>query len=287
MAATADTAGACDAHVHVFDPSRFPYAFDRQYTPGTASCEELKVYLERAGLERVILVQPSVYGSDHRCMLDALEKLGQRARGIAVLEDNTTEAQIQDWDAAGMVGARINLAMGSSQDPSSAIQALQELHQRIPERWHIQLHGKLSLLLAMASRIESLERRVVIDHFGLPDMSQGVQHEDWRSFLALMRCSSVFVKLSAPYLVSQEAAPYQDLEPHIQSLASVDAKRLLWGSNWPHTQGLRRSSSADASQIESFRSESEQAWRNQCTAWLAHSSQNVLAGNAQRLYFSV
>jgi predicted TIM-barrel fold metal-dependent hydrolase len=280
-------AWACDTHVHVFDPLQFPYAPARHYTPAVATCETLKAYLDRAGFERVVLVQPSVYGSDHRCMLDAIKRLGSCARGIAVLAASTTDAQIEEMDAAGIVGARINLTVGSRYDPSSARHALLELDQRIPPTWHIQLHGQLDMLLSMETAIKQSGRPIVVDHFGLPDISRGKQDADWLRFLDLIRDSNLYVKLSGPYLVSQVKAPYSDLRGHLQTLALVDAKRLLWGSNWPHTQGLRRNAHADLSRIESFRSESDNAWKYQCAEWLEGLNGDVLAGNAHKLYFSV
>src|SRR5690606_25039033 len=80
-------AGACDCHVHVFGPTaRFPFAPGRGYTPGSASAAELAAHQRTLGLDRVVVVQPSVYGTDNSCTLDAIARLGLSARGVAVID---------------------------------------------------------------------------------------------------------------------------------------------------------------------------------------------------------
>src|SRR4051794_38922529 len=102
-------AGACDCHVHVFDPKRFPLAARRTYTPATATVADLTQFLETLGLSRVVLVQPSPYGTDNRLLLQALAELGPRARGVAVIDWNFTTADLRGMHAAGVRGARLNL----------------------------------------------------------------------------------------------------------------------------------------------------------------------------------
>ena len=115
--------GACDCHVHVFgDPKKYPFFAGRTYTPETASVDELRQLLSALRLERVVIVQPSVYGTDNSCTLDGMRALGNRARGVAVIDDKTTDAELDAMGKAGIRGIRLNLATAGINDPAVARQ---------------------------------------------------------------------------------------------------------------------------------------------------------------------
>ena len=114
-------AGACDCHVHIFgDPQRFPFSPSRSYTPEPASVEEMRALHRALHLDRVVIVNPSVYGTDNSCTLDAVKQLGSSARAIAVIDDETPEDAIDDMDRAGVRGIRINLETSGQADPAVA-----------------------------------------------------------------------------------------------------------------------------------------------------------------------
>src|SRR4029079_10160914 len=100
---------ACDCHVHIFDPARFPYGAQRVYTPPQASIENLLDLQKTLRMDRVVIVQPSVYGADNSCTLDATRKIGARARSVAVVARDTSRTEIDEWAAAGVRGIRLNL----------------------------------------------------------------------------------------------------------------------------------------------------------------------------------
>ena len=118
--------GGCDCHVHVFgDPKKYPFFAGRTYTPETASVEELRQLLSSLRLERVVVVQPSVYGTDNSCTLDGMRALGDRARGVAVIDDKTTDAALDAMGKVGIRGIRLNLATAGITDPGVARQRFQ------------------------------------------------------------------------------------------------------------------------------------------------------------------
>ena len=102
--------GACDCHVHVFgDPSRFPFAASRTYTPESASVAELLAIHQALHIRRAVIVQPSVYGTDNSYTLDAMKQYGSAARGIAVLPSAIRSTDLDNMERAGIRGVRINL----------------------------------------------------------------------------------------------------------------------------------------------------------------------------------
>src|SRR5215469_12871400 len=118
--------GACDTHTHIFgDPARFPWTPSRVYTPEQASIPEMRSLHKALHIERVVIVNPSVYGTDNSCTLDAIKQLGSSARAIAVIDDKTPEAALDEMDRAGVRGIRINLETSGQGDPAVARQRFQ------------------------------------------------------------------------------------------------------------------------------------------------------------------
>jgi predicted TIM-barrel fold metal-dependent hydrolase len=270
--------------VHVFDPGRFPYSAQRRFTPGPAPVAALQNHLHTTGLERVVLVQPSVYGTDNTCLVDALGQLGTQARGVAVVGPDTPDTALAALDAAGVVAARLNLVVGKHPDHTSALAQWRTLDARLPRHWHLQLHVTLDTLVALSDGIARSGRACVLDHLGLPAVAAGTQAPAWQQLLQLAQDGSLFVKLSGPYLSSQTAAPHHDLQPFVQSLATAAPGALLWGSNWPHTQGTQRQAHTPASAIEPFRVVDDRTWLDTCSRWLGAARQHLPHANAVQLY---
>ena len=277
-------AALCDSHVHLFDPRRFPYVTPRRFTPGEATVPDLREHMRATGVQRVVLVQPSVYGDNHGCLLDGLQSLGPQARGVAVVASGTPQEELARLDAAGVRGARINLVVDHLDAPAVALARLREVESRIPAHWHVQLHVSLGVLQALAGHIERSDRCYVLDHMGLPDPAAGPHTQACAALLQLMRGGRLYIKLSAPYLCARSAPPYPDLAPLVGSLLAARSDRVLWGSNWPHTQGTARSPGLAAETIEAFREVDDRAWLATCRAFSGDSAPAVLGGNAQALY---
>src|SRR5438445_11947724 len=130
--------GACDCHVHVFDPAKFPYASERVYTPPQASVDDLRDLQAALRFERVVIVNPGVYGTDNSCTLDGIRQLGARARGVAVIDKSTSAAAIDQLTAAGFRGIRLNLETAGETDPGAAKRRLDAVIEPLRGRnWHI------------------------------------------------------------------------------------------------------------------------------------------------------
>jgi predicted TIM-barrel fold metal-dependent hydrolase len=203
---------------------------------------------------------------------------------VAVVSRHTSPDEISRLDAAGVVGARLNLVVDHLGDPELARARLAQNENHIPVHWHVQLHVDLGVLNALADHIERSSRTYVLDHMGLARSGQGVVAAPWQGLLRLARGGKLYVKLSAPYLVSDTGPPHDDLRPLAESLLAARADRVLWGSNWPHTQGTGRKSDADIDAVEPFREVDDQAWLDRCSAWSGAQVRALLSDNAAKLY---
>lgn len=264
-------AGACDTHVHVFDPARFPYAPARRYTPAAATVTSLRRHLDALRLERVVLVQPSVYGTDHGCLLDALATFGPtRARGVAVLQERMGEAALAVLHAAGLRAARLNLEVDRARDPAVARARLRALARQVPPGWRLCLHGSLSVLAALADDIAELPTAPVIEHFGMARIAEGgAQASGFDALLRLLAEGRAFIKFSGPYQISAAGPGYADVAPVARALAGAAGGRVLWGSNWPHTAGAQREAAVPSAGIEAFRVEDDARNLALLEGWLA------------------
>ena len=161
-------AGACDCHTHIFsDSQRFPLAADRVYTPEPASIEEMRALHRALRMERVVIVQPSIYATDNACTLDAVRQLGSRARAVAVIDDKVSAAALDAMHDAGVRGVRINLATSGQTDPAVARRRLQTAGEQLKGRpWHIQMYTTLPIVAAIRDQVAASPIPVVFDHFG-------------------------------------------------------------------------------------------------------------------------
>ena len=230
-------AGACDTHTHVFgDPQRFPFATARAYTPEPASIAEMRALHSALHTERVVIVHPSVYGTDNSCTLDGMKQLGSIVRGIAVIDEKTPESALDEMDRAGMRGIRVNLETTGQSDPAVARQRFQEAVDRIKRRskWHIQVYTRLSVIEAIKDQVTAAPMPVVFDHFGGAQAALGVSQPGFDTLLNLVRSGKAYVKISAPYRSSTKPPDYADVTPLAKALIGANTQRILWGSDWPH-----------------------------------------------------
>ena len=229
--------GACDCHLHVFGPlARYPYASDRAYSPPEASFETYRTsVMERLGLGRAVLVQPSVYSTDNRAMLAAMaadrEGGGPSFRSVAVIGDEN-EAALADLHQAGVRGVRVNRLFPGAEEADD----LDRLAARIaPFGWHLQILIDVSEAPDRVRRLGDLPVPVVIDHLGHMPAARGRDHPGFQALLGLLRDGRAWVKLSAPYRLSaQEGPPYDDVRPLAEAVLAAAPDRAVWGSDWPH-----------------------------------------------------
>jgi predicted TIM-barrel fold metal-dependent hydrolase len=228
--------GGCDCHVHVFgDPQRYPFWTGRTYTPEAASVEELRQLLHALRLDRVVIVQASVYGTDNSCTLDGIRALGNRARGVVVIDDKTSEAALDEMHRVGVRGIRLNLSTLGITDPAAARQRLQAGVERVKNRnWHIQMNMQPGTLEALREELMALPVPLVIDHFGGATAAQGMQQTGFGTLVNLVKAGKTFVKISGGADLVSKQPDLADVAPFARALVDANARRILWGTNWPH-----------------------------------------------------
>ncbi len=229
----------CDCHVHVFGPfDRFPLDPKRAYTPGAASVEELSALLQRLGLRRVVVVQASPQGDDNACLIDALQRINAsgelQARGVAVISEQTSDAQLRAMHEAGVRGVRVNLESAGEHDPEVGRALMSWAADRVaPYSWHVQTYTTLQVIASMADTLMELPVPVVIDHFGRATAAKGVQQPGFDKLLALVASGRAYVKLSAAQRIS-DLPDHPDAQVIAQALVAANPQRMLWGTDWPH-----------------------------------------------------
>jgi hypothetical protein len=159
---------ACDCHTHIHaDPQQFPFFPGRIYTPELASPEEMSALHRALKIKRVVIVTPSVYGTDNSATLFGMKARGLDARGVAVIDDRTSESDLDAMGSAGMRGIRLNLATGSGNDPSVGRQRFQAAVDRMKSRgWHVQMYTNLAVISGIKDLVLASPVPVVFDHFG-------------------------------------------------------------------------------------------------------------------------
>ena len=279
--------GACDCHVHVIGPKdRFPMAPERLYTPDYAPVEELARHLKVLHLERVVIVTPSPYGTDNRSTLYAIQRLGKRARGIAVVPEDVKHSELEELHHQGMRGMRLNVETGGTNDATLLINMLKKAADTVaPLKWHVQIYTNLAMIQALRDVIPTLPVPVVFDHFGRLEAKKGLQQAGLPVLLDMLKSGKVYVKLSAPYRIS-ELEGYSDAKAYVEAMVAANPDRVLWGSDWPHTipaPGKKRTREG----IERFRQEDDGLALNRIAHWVPQPEQlkKLLAENPGRLYF--
>jgi len=277
--------GACDCHTHVFgDPRQFAFAAGRTYTPEPASVDQMRALHRALHTTRVVIVQPSVYGADNACTLDALKQLGPAARGIAVIDEQTPDAALESIDHGGIRGIRINLATVGQTDADAGRRRFNAAVARIGQRrWHIQMYTQLSVIEAMHQEIAASPVPVVFDHFGGAQASGGLSQRGVDVLLDLVRSGRAYVKVSAPYRGSTAAPDFADMAPLAKALVAANVQRVLWGTDWPHPDTTPGRAATDISPLRQI---DDGRVFNQFAAWVPSASdrQTILVENPRRLY---
>jgi predicted TIM-barrel fold metal-dependent hydrolase len=225
----------CDCHVHVFDPGRFPFAGSRTYTPETATAAQLLAMHRALHIRRAVIVQPSVYGTDNSCTLDAMKQYGPEARGILVLPSEVPSTTLGEMERAGIRGVRINLETAEDTNLDHARRRFNSAIEQIQGRqWHVQIYAALPVIAGLAELILASPVPVVLDHLGGAKAALGLQQPGFDKLLELVRSGKVYVKVSGAYRASDKPPDYPDVVPLARALIEANPQRILWGSDWPH-----------------------------------------------------
>jgi 2-pyrone-4,6-dicarboxylate lactonase len=235
-------AGTVDAHCHVFGPgAEFPFAPERKYTPCDAGKEQLFALRDHLGVSRNVIVQATCHGADNRAMVDAVRSSRGRARGIATVRPDVSEAELRELDAAGVRGLRFNfvrrLVDAAPTDELATIAA-----KIAPLGWHAVVYFEAADLADLEDFFGSLPTPLVVDHMGRPDVTRPVDGPEFGRFLRFVERHDVWVKVSCPERLTVTGPPavdgetdaYRDVVPFARRVVAEFPERVLWGTDWPH-----------------------------------------------------
>jgi predicted TIM-barrel fold metal-dependent hydrolase len=274
-------AGATDCHVHVFGPdSRYPFSACRVYTPGDASVESLEAHQRVLGLSRAVVVQPSPYGTDNACSVDAIARLGERARGVAVIDPD----RIAVLAACTRRHARRRQSRCRGDRPRHRVKIVVRL-AAVPLGWHVQTYTNISVIDALRNELPHLPATLVFDHFGGARAALGPGQPGFDTLCRLVGEGKAYVKLSGAYRISS-ATDCTDVARLARALIAANPERMLWGSDWPHPGGALRTGSR-RDEIEPFHAIDDGAALNRLAGWTGGSEkllQSILVDNPARLY---
>jgi predicted TIM-barrel fold metal-dependent hydrolase len=200
--------------------------------PADAVVADYRKLQERIGTTRNVIIQPSTYGTDNRCLLDALKQFGDNARGVAVIDPSISDSELRSMHDAGVRGVRFNLQF----PVAITADMIEPIAKRIaPLGWHLQLNMTADQLLKEKDRLSRLPCAVVLDHMGHVRPSMGSNDPAFAAVMDLLAKGKTWVKLSGAYLESQVGAPsYSDIAAIAKAYEAAAPDKVIWGSDWPH-----------------------------------------------------
>lgn len=280
-------AGACDCHTHIHgDPKKFPFFAGRVYTPEEASPEEMSALHKALHVERVVIVTPSVYGPDNSATLFGIKARGNTARGVAVIDDKTSESDLDALNAAGFRGMRLNLATNNTNDPTIGRQRFQAAVDRMKARgWHVQLYTNLAVISAIKDLVAASPVPVVFDHFGGVEATKGLEQPGFADLLALVKSGKAYVKISGAYRSSTQGPEFADIIPYAKALIAANPERIVWGTDWPHPNSTP-SPDRKATDVTPLYQIDDGRLLNQLPVWAPDAAVRklILVDNPARLY---
>jgi predicted TIM-barrel fold metal-dependent hydrolase len=200
------------------------------YDPALSTVQDYQTVASTIGIDRMVIVQASVYGADNSCLLDSINALGRNnTRGIAVVDQSITKDALREMDERGVRGIRFNAITGRT--PIEWLPALAEMIE--PLGWHIQLWIKGSRLLEIGDILDALPLPVVLDHMGQFPVADGIEGIQFQNILRRMESGRLWVKLTG-YRVSEDAPAFDDIRRPAETLIAAAPDRCVWGSDWPH-----------------------------------------------------
>ena len=280
-------AGACDCHTHIHgDPEKFPFFAGRVYTPEPASPEEMAALHKALHIERVVIVTPSVYGTDNSSTLFGMKARGATARGVAVIDEKTPESELEAMNQAGIRGIRLNLATGGTNDPNIGRQRFQAAVERVRTRdWHIQMFTNLAMISAIKELVAASPVPVVFDHFGGAQAELGAEQPGFPDLVELVRSGKAYVKISGAYRASKLASDYPDAAPLARALIAANSDRIVWGTDWPHPDTVTPPGRKPTEVTPLFQIDDGRLF-NQLPVWAPDATirKKILVDNPARLY---
>jgi predicted TIM-barrel fold metal-dependent hydrolase len=233
--AFASPAGACDGHVHVFEaPAKYPSVASPHYTLPDGTLAKLERMTEVLALDRFVIVQPSYYGTDNSCMLDALSMAGARARGVAMVGEGCTDEELHAMHVRGVRALRLDLFLRSSWPTADIIAYIEHSVRRTRTiGWHVQFYTPGWVVRDLLPFLAGFDANFVIDHMGYMLERDGLTGSDFERLLDVIRGGRGWIKLSAPYRLATDG-DFARLKPMARAIIEAAPDRVIWGSDWPH-----------------------------------------------------
>ena len=291
--------GAWDTHHHIFQPKKFPFNEGRHFTPGDATPDELQAFEKSIGVQHTCIAHGLSHGPDCTSLLHYLKEFKGSSRGICVFEpDQITDAQLNEYHAAGIRSVRLDFFKHKAMnDLDRQVALIKATSARIAAwgkaKWSIQIQqphlNYWSTIRKLAATIPS---PIVVDHMGLVSVRSlsgrdltAEEEAGLDELRGAIREGNIWIKISAPYRCSDDEPSYSDLEKLVKSLVAANPKRVVWGSDWPHTQRHADRAGKDPSAIEPFRKVDNPAWIASLSTWLTEQEwQNLWVNNPETLY---
>lgn len=226
-------AGACDCHAHIFGPQdQYPFSEQRSYTPEDCTVDDYRNLLDTLGVERCVIVHGGAHGTDNRVTLDALRRLGSRARAVVVMPPGLPIGERREMHRLGVRGYRMSTVVGGG----VGFDQLEALAAEAAELgWHLVLHFRRAVeMVELAARLRALQVDYVLDHMGRIRGDEGVDSPGFRTLAELLDGGRAWAKLASLYRLSSQPYPHADMLPMIHEVARRWPDRIIWGSNWPH-----------------------------------------------------
>ncbi len=235
---------SCDTHFHVFGPpEQFPFVSTHEYTPPAAPLEHYFKMIKVIGIERAVVVQPSVHGLDNSATLDAINHSGGKLRGVGRIDDKTPRSELRRLNDGGIRGVRFNLL--DRPKGNVRLDVLDRCIENIVQfSWSLDLHIDMKNLLAQEKRIRESPVRVVIDHMARVKPAEGLNQVGFQLLLDLMKLEHVWVKVSGADKIcgtvihSYFGLPFIEVTPYAQAVVAAAPERVIWGTDWPHSNNF-------------------------------------------------
>jgi D-galactarolactone isomerase len=226
-------ANACDCHMHIYDPARFPMVPSQRVPHSCGPVPQYRLLQKRIRTTRVVIVTPRNYATENHVTVDAIAQLGPNARGVAVLHPTVTDAELKRLHDAGVRGIRFSL-----NDPATAVVTLdmvEPLSKRVADLgWHVQFNVEGQQVVEWAGLLRRLPSQTVFDHMGHPPLPAGVEHPSHGVIRGLIDRGRAWVKLSGAYSNTKVGPPYPDATQIARAFVKAAPERIVWGSDWPH-----------------------------------------------------
>jgi predicted TIM-barrel fold metal-dependent hydrolase len=237
-------AKACDTHFHVFGPpEKFPFVSTHEYTPPAAPLEHYQKMLAVIGIERAVVVQPSVHGLDNSATLDAIKNAGGKFRGVGRIDEKTPKDEIRRLHDGGIRGVRFNLL--DRPRGNVKLDVLDRCIENVVDlNWSIDLHIDMKNLLAQEKRICGMPVPVVLDHIARVKPAEGLGQAGFQLLLDLLKLPHVWVKVSGADKICDTTVhiyhglPFVDVVPYAQAVIAAAPGQVIWGTDWPHSNNF-------------------------------------------------